>query len=1114
LVRAAPRAARPPVLDPAQHAVVHHPGGPLLVLAGPGTGKTATLVEAVADRVARRGVDPDAVLMLTFSRRAAAELRERVIARLGRTTREPVARTFHSYAYGVLRAHAAARGERPPRLLSGPEQDLVVRELLSGDLDADAGRWPEPLRPALLTRGFAQELRDLLLRAVERGIGPDELAALGRRRGRDDWQAAAAFFRQYLDVTALAAGEVAAYDPAEMVRAVVDAFASDPALLARERARCRHLFVDEYQDVDPAQEDLLRLLGQGAEELVVVGDPDQSIYAFRGADAEAIRRFDEVFRPGGRGGRRSRPVPPSGGGPPARQVALNVSRRAGTALLAASRRVAARLPGPATHRALSPAPGRPPGSAEVHLLRTPGEEAGYVAHRLRAAHLLDGLPWRDMAIVVRSTARQLPGLRRALTAAGVPAAVAADELPLVAQPGVAPFVLLLHCALWEPGRRTGPDPLDEQAAEDLLRSPLGGADALGLRRLRRELRRIECGRIECGRIECGRIERGRTERSRTERGRIEPATGEGARPSGTLLVDLLRDARRTAATAGTPHAEILAAVDRAVVAVAGRRAGGPARRVARLLALARLTAAGGSTEDVLWAVWSASGLAEEWEQASLRGGPEGAAADRDCDAVVALFDAAARFVDRLPGSGPRVFVEHLRGQQIPGDTLAARAPDPDAVRLLTAHAAKGLEWEFVVVAGVQEGRWPDLRRRGTLLGTEHLVDIAAGRDPDTLAAVAPLLDEERRLFYVAVTRARRRLVVTAIRSEDELPSRFLDELDPQPAGRERSFTPVPRAINLPALVAELRTVAADAKQAEPRRRAAASQLARLAHAGVPGAHPDQWWGLATLSTGEPVVDPGQPVRVSPSELDRFTDCELRWLLETLGARGARTQAQSIGTTLHEVAALARDPALHTEEALAPALAAALDRLDLGGAWTTRRERDRATMMLRKFLLWQATSRGRWALVDVEVPFAVPVGERAVLHGRVDRLERDRAGRLVVVDLKTGRTAPAEDELRRHRQLGAYQLAIEYGGFPGGAAPDAGSGGAVLVQLGRPAAQHAEQHQVPLGDDEDPAWARTLVEQAAEGMAGTAFRAVRGPGCRVCAARTSCPAQDSGRQVTS
>lgn len=495
LVRPVGRASVGPVLEPGQQAVVDHLGGPLLVLAGPGSGKTTTLVEAAVARV-EAGADPESLLLLTFSRRAATELRERITARLARTTREPLARTFHSYAFGLLRAQAVARGERGPRLLSGPEQDLVVRELLGGDVDLGSGQWPDPLRPALLTRGFATELRDLLLRAVERGVGPTRLAGWGRDRGRDDWVAAAHFFDEYLDVTALSAGDgPEAYDPAELIRAALDALVTDPELLARERGRRRRVFVDEYQDLDPAQEELLRMLAGGADELVAVGDPDQSIYAFRGSDPYAIRRFPDVFAPAS--------------GAPVPVVALGVSRRSGTALLECTRRVAARLPGPNAHRALRPVPGMPPGKVEVHVLRTPGEEAAYVAHRLRAAHLLDGVPWREMAVIVRSTERHLPALRRALAVAGVPSSVAGDEMPLVQQPAVAPFLRLLECALWglrsagevgrakgagrqsRPRAETGPDPLDEDAAITLLTSPLGGADALSLRRLRQELRRLD-----------------------------------------------------------------------------------------------------------------------------------------------------------------------------------------------------------------------------------------------------------------------------------------------------------------------------------------------------------------------------------------------------------------------------------------------------------------------------------------------------------------------------------------------------------------------------------------------------------------------------------------------
>src|SRR6476619_2855395 len=133
-----------PALDAAQRAVVDHPGGPLLVLAGPGTGKTTTIVEAVVARI-EAGADPEQVLVLTFGRRAAAELRGRITARLGRATKEPLARTFHSYAFGVLRRESALRGEPSPRLLAGPEQDLVIRDLLAGNIADGARDWPARL---------------------------------------------------------------------------------------------------------------------------------------------------------------------------------------------------------------------------------------------------------------------------------------------------------------------------------------------------------------------------------------------------------------------------------------------------------------------------------------------------------------------------------------------------------------------------------------------------------------------------------------------------------------------------------------------------------------------------------------------------------------------------------------------------------------------------------------------------------------------------------------------------------------------------------------------------------------------------------------------------------
>ena len=231
LVRRAPGAQRPgglehgpdgardragPRLDDAQQRVVDHQGGPLLVLAGPGTGKTTTIVEAVAERIERRGADPERILVLTFSRKAAAELRDRITARLGRTTSEPLALTFHSYAYALVRREFVLAGDQPPRLLSAPEQLLEIRRLLRGEI-ADGA--PE-LAGAAVARARHQGLRRGTARradaAAERGLDGKALRRLGRAAKRDDWAAAGDFLDRYAARFDLA--PVPAYDYAEIVR--------------------------------------------------------------------------------------------------------------------------------------------------------------------------------------------------------------------------------------------------------------------------------------------------------------------------------------------------------------------------------------------------------------------------------------------------------------------------------------------------------------------------------------------------------------------------------------------------------------------------------------------------------------------------------------------------------------------------------------------------------------------------------------------------------------------------------------------------------------------------------------------------------------------------------
>jgi superfamily I DNA/RNA helicase/RecB family exonuclease len=843
-------------------------------------------------------------------------------------------------------------------------------------------------------------LRDLLLRAAERGIGQDDPLWTVR----EDWAAAARFLSEYEQTLALRDASTrgsAGFDHAELVQAAISALVGDDALLEAERARLELVYVDELADTDPAQIELLKRV---ATNIVAFVDPESSTFAFRGADPEIVWKFADHF-------------------PGTAEVHFEKVYR-----------------------------GKP--AVEGYAMRSRASEAAYVAQRLRHAHLEEGLPWSRMAVILRSPAIQLPGYERALRHAGVPTAVLAEDLPIHQLPAVKPFLLLLKCALH-------PEELTEEAAVALLHSPLGGADPLAERKLRQGLRVL---------------------------------AGPG-HASGDLLIDALNDPTE------------LAALD--------RRWAAPAVRVGNLLKVAR--EATGSAEEVLWAVWRASGLADRWAAIATRpaSGAEGLrraeAADRDLDSILVLFDAAARFTDRLPGARIDTFLEHVQGQEIPGDTIAERGDRGEAVRLLTAHAAKGLEWDFVVVAGVQEGIWPDLRLRGSLLGSEQLVDevaqrVAPGAKAQRLAQTTALLREERRLFHVAVTRARRRVLVTAVDSGavggsegEDRPSRFLLEL-PEVDQPEVEIVRPQRPLTLAGLVAELRVAAMDGDAD------AASELARLAKAGVPGADPQEWWGLPTLSDDRAIYE--DSVRITPSTMESALRCGLRWLLERHGGAGQATGAQSLGNLVHAAAMLAEqakaDPAVMMEY-----IAGRFDTIEFAAKWLVGRERERAAQMVDKLVRWLAENPRR--LLAIEREFTVRLeGEPSIeLTGRVDRLEVNDNGELVVIDLKTGKTTTAVAELPEHPQLGAYQVAVEEGAFDEGDT----SGGASLVQLGTAHKQAKEQEQDPLRRSEDPRWAHAMVHRTADTIAASTFVAKANDSCRICPVKSSCPVSGKGRQVT-
>ncbi|MDT4917921.1 MAG: hypothetical protein QOH89_2621, partial [Pseudonocardiales bacterium] len=762
----APRTALSPT-------VLTEPGlrGTVRVVGGPGTGKSSLLVDTAAARIAA-GTDPESVLLLTGSAKLSAHARASVTARLlgdygPAAVREPLVRTIHSYAFAVLRLAAQRNGDPPPRLITSAEQDGIIRELLAGDLEDGpnaAVTWPRHLLPALGTVGFANELRDLLARCTERGVEPAALQRIGRRAGRGEWVAAGQFAQVYEQVMLLRSAvgmaapqaTVPALGAAELVGAALEAFAADPDLLAAERSRIRLLLVDDAQNLDPQAALLVRVLAAGAELAIVAGDPNQSVFGYRGADPALLSAGDHPT------------------------IVLTESQRCASAVARAITGIATRLPGVDDARQLSAASDRT-GSVAVRIAASERAETAVIADAVRRAHLVDGVPWSQMAVIVRSVPQAGAALARALASAGVPVDQQASTVPLAEHPAVAALLTVLDVAA---------DGLDGDRALSLLTGPIGRVDPVSLRQLRRTLRRADAG--------------------------------SPPREFADLLVDAVNPERSNGADMPDQLARALTRV----------------RKV--LAAAARSQADGLDPRFTLWQAWHQTGLQRRWLAAAERAGTVGAQAARDLDGVTALFDLAEQYVTHTTGASLTGFVDHVRAMVLPASGSQPARPG-EAVALLSAHAALGREWEFVVIGGLQEGLWPNVVPRGGVLATQQLVDVLDGI-ADGTSTRAPLLAEERRLLIAALGRARSRVLVTAVDGDEGddalLPSPFCEELvalATEPPDENAEPVRAPRVLAPSAVVGRLRAaVCAPVGAVEDATRlCAATQLARLAEAGVP-----------------------------------------------------------------------------------------------------------------------------------------------------------------------------------------------------------------------------------------------------------------------------------------
>ena len=417
-------------------AAVADTDGPQLVVGGPGSGKTEFLVRRARHLIEQRGVHPDQILVLSFSRRGAAELRNRIGSGLGSISRIS-ASTFHSFAMRIIEALGATGDwHQVPTLLTGPEQVDLVSEVLAAE---DPAGWPKTFRAILGDRAFAAEVADFVLRAAERLEDGASIAA----RGRADWRGLPGFLTRYR-ATLVERGRI----DYGTLQAEALALLDDKATRERLAETVRYVLVDEYQDTTVAQAALVERVSVHAN-VTVVGDPYQSVYSFRGAELSNVADFPSRFL--------------DSDGDPARRLVLTTSFRVPSRILEAAVRVTAGAGLPGAAGPMHPAPGE--GSVETYCFDQHSEEAEWIASEIQRANLNDRIPYRHIAVLVRSKRRFLPELSRALERRSIP-----HERPdsrLVDHTAIRPILDLVRAA-------TRTEPEATAALRRVLLGPLVG----------------------------------------------------------------------------------------------------------------------------------------------------------------------------------------------------------------------------------------------------------------------------------------------------------------------------------------------------------------------------------------------------------------------------------------------------------------------------------------------------------------------------------------------------------------------------------------------------------------------------------------------------------------
>ena len=654
-------------LNPAQRRAVLHGQGPLLIVAGAGTGKTKVITHRIARLIAAKAARPDEILAVTFTEKAANEMEARVDVLVPYTSSFAEISTFNSFGERVLRDYALDAGYPPDfRLLADVDQAIFFRENLF--------RLPlDYYRPLGQPTRHIQEVLEAIRRLKQEDVRPEDYlryaGELGRAASAEPEKETA---RKHLEIARV----FAAYekllraqgliDFEDQVTLVVDLLRRRPAVLDELRRRYRYILVDEFQDTNFVQFELVKMLAAGHRNLTVVGDDDQSIFRFRGASLSNILEFEEVF-------------------PEAKRIVLTRNYRSTQPILDASYRLIQHnnpnrleFKDKVDKRLRAAARGR---GKSIHMLSfdTVGHEADAVADRILEIRA-GGADWRDVAVLVRRNADADPYLR-SFNMKQIPFRFSGSR-GLYQQEEIKVIVAFIRALT------------DFENSRDLFYLALSDvykADPYDMSRIA-----------------------GYAEKKNISLHGVFKAIAEGASP--------VEVGPETEATVKRIFADIVAFVD-----LAGTKNAGA----------------------VVYAFLERSGYLKSLVCPMT---PE---AEVRVKNVRLFFDKIKGFSELVENDSIRSFARYLDLLAEVGDNPATSEAelDEDAVNVLTVHKAKGLEFGTVFLAGLIEDRFPGRERRDR-------VPVPDGVLKETLPGRENYLQEERRLFYVAMTRARRALYMT------------------------------------------------------------------------------------------------------------------------------------------------------------------------------------------------------------------------------------------------------------------------------------------------------------------------------------------------------------------